>query len=510
MHRCGRGWSRFPVRPRFALRVSVVALVVLGMNLAAAADSGRVKKRDSRIVFTTDLDQGLELARATGLPVYLAFGAAWCPVCRRMEEVTLLEPRMQALADEFVWVKVDIDRSNSLAREWGVEASPTIFLLDSEGRSRRKIVGGASAEDLSARLRRFLDELDSEPPAVDADDTEVFQNTPVTLKPDGFRGKSICFSHVGYGPLNLRSQSPFQSLRLGIVPRTPSTLARGQHQVRVGGTWSNIWSNDRGSFDPENGDYGPYLLDYETFDATLAYAYGLSDTFQIEVEYEQRWRFGGGMDSLIEAFHDLFSLGQAGRTEWPRDETHIFVHPENGSPPVSLSGSDAGGVFARDLLMTFQHNVTCGTARWPAISWAVTGRYSLGNPGDLEGSAFDLGLSAAASRRFGRFYAYLTLGYVWYGSDGVYGLELETTQFTVLAAAEWRFKPRMSLTLQYLGTQGVAKDLGVFSETSNEVVLGWKWEIGQAGVLEIGLLENIVVFDNSPDLGFHVGFTRRF
>jgi len=207
---------------------------------------------------------------------------------------------------------------------------------------------------------------------------------------------------------------------------------------------------------------------------------------------------------------DLFGLGQAGRTEWPRNQTHIFVDPQNGNPPVSLSGSDASGVFARDLLVTLQHNVTCGTARWPAISWAVTGRYSLGNPGNLEGGAFDVSLSAAASRRFGKFYVYLTLGYVWYGSEAFYGLELETTQVTALAAAEWRFKPRMSFTLQYLGTQGAAKDLGVFSETSNEIVLGWKWEIRQAGVLEIGLLENIVVFDNSPDLGVHVGFTQRF
>ena len=417
---------------------------------------------------------------------------------------------MQALADDCIWVRIDIDRNLSLAREWCLEATPTIFLLDPGGHSRRKIVGGASAEELSAMLRQFHTELGSEAMTGDAEEADVFQHTQLTVKPDGFRGKSICFSHVGYGPLNVRSQSPFQSLRLGIVPRTPSTLAHGQHQLRLGGTWSNIWSSDRGSFDPANGDYGAYLLDYASLDATLAYSYGLSDTFQIEAEFEQRWRFGGAMDALIEQFHDLFGLGQAGRTEWPRNQTLIFVDPQNGTPPVSLSGSEASGAFARDLLVTLQHNVTCGTAKWPALSWAVTGRYSLGNPGDLEGSAFDIALSAAASRRFGKLYVYLTLGYVLYGSDAVYGLEIETTQVTALAAAEWRFKPRMSFTLQYLGTQGVAKDLGVFSETSNEIVLGWKWEVRQAGVLGIGLLENIVVFDNSPDLGVHVGFTRRF
>jgi thiol-disulfide isomerase/thioredoxin len=492
------------------MTTTVAVVMVLALSLPATADSGRVKKRDSALDFTNDLDNALEQARADDKPVYLAFGAVWCPVCRRMKDVTLLEPPMQALADDFIWVHIDIDRNMSLAREWGVEATPTVFLLDPEGHSRRKIVGGASAEELSAMLRQFLAEFSAEAMTGEAEEADVFQHTQLTVTPTGFRGKSICFSHVGYGPLNVRSQSPFQSLRLGIVPRTPSTLGRGQHQVRLGGTWSNTWTNDAATFDPANGDLGNYLLDFETLDASLAYSYGLSDTFQIEVEYEQRSRFGGAMDGFIEGFHDLFGLGQAGRDEFPRNQTNFFIDPQNGSPPVSLLGSDASGTFARDLLLTFQHNVTCGTTKWPALSWAVTGRYSLGNPGDLEGDSFDLALSVAAARRFGKFYVYLTLGYAWYGSDAVYGLELETTQATVLAAAEWRFKPRMSLVFQYLGTQGVAKDLGVFSDPSNEIVLGWKWEVRQAGVLEIGLIENILEFGNSPDFGVHAAWTQRF
>ncbi len=174
-----------------------------------------------------------------------------------------------------------------------------------------------------------------------------------------------------------------------------------------------------------------------------------------------------------------------------------------------------GDLFAVDvveqaLLFTFQHNVTCGTATWPAFSYAVTGRYGVGEVGETEGGAWDVALSVAASRRFGKFYAYLTLGYAWYSGDSFYGIELEDTQFTVLAAGEWRFKPRMSLILQIMTTQGVAVDFDPFSQTSNEVILGWKWEVRQAGVLEIGLLENIVTFDNSPDFGVHAAFTQRF
>ncbi len=493
------------------VRAAAVLTIIVAFGLPAAAAPDRVKKRDSAIEFSGDLDRALERAEAAGAPVFLAFGAVWCPVCREMEERTLLEPAIQSLAGELIWVKIDVDRNMSMAREWGVEMTPTIFLLDPAGARRHEIVGGASADELAAILRGFLAELGVEPSTADAETPiDVFSSSQLTVTPAGFRGRSICFSHVGYGPLGIRSQSPFQSLRLGITPRTPSTLSSGEHQLRVGGTWANTWANDEATFDPVGGDLGDFLLDFESFDASLAYAYGLFDTLQLELELEQRWRFGGVMDSFIEGFHDLFSLGQAGREEFPRDQTNISVAARNGSPEVALLGSDAGGSFSRNLLLTVQHNITCGTSKWPALSWSATVRTSLGNPGDLEGDSVDVALSVAAARRFGRFYAYLTLGYAWYGSNAVYGLDLERTQASVLAAGEWRFRPRMSLLIQYLGTQGVATDLGVFSDPSHEVVLGWKWEIRQAGVLEVGLLENIIEFSNSPDFGVHVGWTQRF
>lgn len=68
----------------------------------------------------------------------------------------------------------------------------------------------------------------------------------------------------------------------------------------------------------------------------------------------------------------------------------------------------------------------------------------------------------------------------------------------------------MSLILQYLGTEGQAVDFGPFSETSNEIVVGWKWEAAPGGVLEVGLIENVVTFDNSPDFGVHAAWTQRF
>lgn len=491
------------------MRTALVTAMVAVACLSAGADQERVRKRDSAIQLVGDLGTALDRAGSDGMPVVLLFSAAWCPVCRHLEDVTLLEPSLQALGDDVVWVKVDVDRELSLAQSWGVEATPTIFLLDSAGAVRRTVVGGPRAEDLARWIRGMLGPGSG---TTTQEDGGGFQreSSPLTVTPQGYRGRSICFSHVGYGPLNMSSQSPFQALRLGIVPRTPSTLTRGEQQLRLRGTWSNTWANDEDRFDPASGELGDFLLDYESLDASLAWAFGISDPLQIEVAYEQQARFGGVLDGLIEGFHELFNLGQSGRDEFPRDRTYVYVDPRNGSPPIVLTGGEANGTFARNLLVTFQHNVTCGSARWPAVSWAVTGRYSLERPEGLDGGNFDVAVSAALSRRFGRFYTYLTLGYAWFDSDAVYSIELRDSQTTLLAAGEWRFRPRMSLLVQYLRSEGAARDLGVFSDASNEVVLGWKWEARRSGVLELGLLENIIDFNNSPDFGVHAAWTQRF
>lgn len=313
--------------------------------------------------------------------------------------------------------------------------------------------------------------------------------------------------HIGYGPLSARLQSAYQSLRLGILPRSPSHFSRGEHQLRIGATLSNIWAISREEFDPLRAAYGDRLLDYETLDAHISYAYGVSRSIQLEAEYEQRWWFGGSLDGVIEGFHDLFGISQNGRDLAPRNDFRVFLDPRDGTGVVDL-GAEVDGSYSKNLLVTFHHNLTEGKASWPAISYAVIARY--GDADASDGSGWDAALSVGTSRRFGRLYLYLSLGYAWYPSDTFYGIELPESQFTVLAAGEWRFKPRMSLILEWLRMQDVETGSNLFPDISNQIVVGWKWEVRQAGILEIGMLQNAVPYDASPDFGVHVAFTQRF
>ena len=40
--------------------------------------------------------------------------------------------------------------------------------------------------------------------------------------------------------------------------------------------------------------------------------------------------------------------------------------------------------------------------------------------------------------------------------------------------------------------------------------MGWKWEFSPGTVFEVGLIENLIEFDNSPDFGLHFGLRHRF
>lgn len=483
----------------------VITSAIVGILMASLTHADAVRgeslasksRRGASIAFLQDLSQALESARNTGKPLALVFAAVWCPNCRRFEQSTLSAPEVQAMGDDLAWVRVDIDRETSLARSYDIRVVPQVLLLDPQGVAHTRIVGVITPAAFRGYLADFLKTLPAPPPPA----PKVINGNPqtrLTWRPSGFRAKSACFSNVGYGPLRIRSQSPFQILRLALAPRTPSTLGRGQKEVRAAATWVNIWSpNDT------------HFLDLETLQLNGALAYGISDTWQVEVEVESASRFGGGLDSLIQEFHDTFGIDQDGRDEVPRGDFRFEVGRPGGGSSVVLDDSDRGE-FARAFVVSVQNNVTCGTHKLPALAYAFTWRYEL-EADDLEGgSRSDFGFSLSAARGFGRVYTYITLGFASFGRDTFRGIELRDTQTSLLAAVEWRRWPRTSLILQYLVTEGAVDDLEDFSDASNEIVFGWKKELRPGKVLEIAAVENVITLGNSPDFGIHIGFTQRF
>lgn len=470
---------------------------LLGALLAAAPLQAQ---EDKGIEWAESLPDALDRAGSTGKPIVAAFFAEWCGACRRFRSETLPDRGVLSLRDRFEWVRIDLDRNLAVARSYDVKATPEFCLMDASGTVRARIRGALGPEEFRAELNRFLEHLPREaagkPPRLVLSEKKA----DLALELDGYRGRAICFSNVGYGPLRLPSQSPFQSLRQGLLPRAPSTLSQGNIELHETETWANLWARNEGD----------WLIDAETLQSHLSIAYGVTDTLQFEISAEDKSRFGGAMDAFVQEFHDLLNIDQGGRDEVSRDRFSAEFATTPGTPPVRLTNRHRGS-YSRSLATTFQHNVTCGTPDLPAIAYSATLRTDLGDVEDLtDEEPTDLAVSLSVAKRFGDFYLYLNAGYAWFGKEEFRGIDLKTTQGSALLALEWRFAAEMSLLAQYLLSEGVTEHLGRFSEPSHEITLGWKGEILRGTVLEVGLIENVIVSDNSPDFGLHAGISLRF
>ena len=229
--------------------------------------------RAEGIQFSDNLPAVIAAAPKSGKPVAVFYHAPWCPRCREMFRKTFTDANLAQAGKNFEWVAVDIDRNASLVHTYAIEAIPQIQIIDTSGYLRAAIIGTIGPEELAGRLKSVQAMLKRQPKADDATRSETFtagEATEIVTSPDSFRARNICYANVGYGPLNIPSQSPLQALRLGLTPAAPSTLAKGQKELKARTTWVNIWA-----------DESDYCFDYERLQTQVGLDYGLGETFQV-------------------------------------------------------------------------------------------------------------------------------------------------------------------------------------------------------------------------------------
>lgn len=131
--------------PPMAGKGAVVDLEVVSIVKASTL-------KDKEIAWTEDHDRGLEAAKSQGKPAVLVLYADWCNYCKRLFDETLVDPRIRALRDDYVWVRVNSDKDKRIHELYQQNGFPLIVLLNGQGSIVRKIDGYRDA----ASLRREL------------------------------------------------------------------------------------------------------------------------------------------------------------------------------------------------------------------------------------------------------------------------------------------------------------------------------------------------------------------
>jgi thioredoxin-related protein len=126
-------------------RSAVVDVEVVSLVKASAL-------KGKEIAWIEDHDQGLEAAKSQGKPVVLVLYADWCSYCKKLFDETLVDPRIKAVGDSHVWVRVNSDKEKRIHQLYEQNGFPLIVLINGRGEPVKKIDGYRDAGTLRREL----------------------------------------------------------------------------------------------------------------------------------------------------------------------------------------------------------------------------------------------------------------------------------------------------------------------------------------------------------------------
>jgi len=299
--------------------------------------------------------------------------------------------------------------------------------------------------------------------------------------------------HGTLRPLTIRSLSPAQSLRLSPLPRSPYGLPKGQTEIELNIAAASVFIEEPGRF----------LMDFHFTDTRIAINHGFANNWSAELSFNDRRIVNAHLDKLTEDFHDLFGIEQNGRTEVERNDTSIVIPEYN----INL-GKESRGKYSQTVGLSIQKVLIDKSVSWPALAVNINMSYETLGDGMVEQGNLDYGVQFSMAQKQDNGYAYGNISYIHFGSDSALGLPLENQQFSGMMGYEFTTDTDQAFIIQYLFSEGVVKGLGALQDYSHEIHIGYKWRT-ESYIWQLGAVENIINFDNSPDIAFTFGLTYR-
>ncbi len=99
---------------------------------------------------------GMSEAQKAGKPVFLHFYAVWCAYCAKMEKESFQNDTIiDFLNENFVSIRVNVDKQPDVAQNYNVFALPTTYFFSSKGEKLGPVPGYISKERLWDMLTKL-------------------------------------------------------------------------------------------------------------------------------------------------------------------------------------------------------------------------------------------------------------------------------------------------------------------------------------------------------------------
>ena len=107
------------------------------------------------------LDDALAKANAENKPIVLDLNAEWCAPCRQLERLTFPDPKVKALLEQTVFLRIDTDKYPDIAQRLGVEGLPDIRFVLPDGRIIRQLRSFQDAASFAVELEQLRQKVRS-------------------------------------------------------------------------------------------------------------------------------------------------------------------------------------------------------------------------------------------------------------------------------------------------------------------------------------------------------------
>ncbi|MEX0774705.1 MAG: thioredoxin family protein [Phycisphaeraceae bacterium] len=150
-----------PRRRQFAQGLVVFLIITLGFAIAGLVSASfRQPLPPDHIHWTGSMAQALTTAQQTGKPIFIDFTQRDCPPCLEMKRTVFPDAKVSDyLNQHYVPLRADLTYDHpetmALARQFGIWATPTLIILDSQGRELDRATRMMPAEELTTWLEKI-------------------------------------------------------------------------------------------------------------------------------------------------------------------------------------------------------------------------------------------------------------------------------------------------------------------------------------------------------------------
>lgn len=244
------------------------------------------------------------------------------------------------------------------------------------------------------------------------------------------------------------------------------------------------------------------IIDGETAVLDIVFSRSINNKLSIGAHIPFISHSGGGLDSFIEGYHDLFGFPQGERNQFENNQLQ-FQYIRDGKVLLNQTGSTSGLGDIRALVdYQISQTDTSATALHASL------KLPTGDSAQLTGSeAVDLSAWLSAETILSPDWNIIgRAGLLWLGDGEILSAQQRDAVFFAGSALAWQFTPAIMLQLQADWHSAFFDDSDLkLLEPSLTLTTGGFVRVSDNSEIAIAVVEDIDV-DSAPDVQFHIGW----